>query len=84
MPPKVIGLNFKGLFQKNPNTWERGVEDKELPRVLKKEHAEIPRGGKGGGGGDQKKIMWNFHGSWLLELEFPRGVWNTILWNIQG
>ena len=22
-------------------------------------------------GGDQEKITWNFHGSWLFELEFP-------------
>ena len=42
--PKVKGLNFKGLFQKNPNRWGRGVEDKKFPRVLKKEHAEIPGG----------------------------------------
>ena len=24
--------------------------------------------------GDQEKIMWNFHGSWFLALQFPSGV----------
>ena len=24
--------------------------------------------------GDQEKIMWNFHGSWFLAMELPRGV----------
>ena len=60
MPPKVIGLNFKRLFQKNTNTWEREVEDKELPRVLKKEY-----GGRGEGG-DQKKNHVEF--PWVLVI----------------
>ena len=25
-------------------------------------------------GGVHKKIMWNFQGSWVLTLEFPKGV----------
>ena len=25
-------------------------------------------------GGDQEKIMWNFHGSWFLTLEIPKGA----------
>ena len=35
---------------------------------LKKEH-EIS-----GSSSDQKQIMWNFHGSWFLVLEFPSGA----------
>ena len=33
--------------------------------------------------GYQEKIMWNFQGSWLLVLEFPRGC-NAGLHNFQG
>ena len=24
--------------------------------------------------GDQERFMWNFHGSWFLALDFPKGV----------
>ena len=53
--------------------------------VLKKEHVEIPgvnEKRRGISSGVQEKIMWNFHRSWFLTLEFPRGV--TILQNFQG
>ena len=29
---------------------------------------------KGNDSGDQEKNIWNFYESWILPLEFPRGV----------
>ena len=37
----------------------RGSVKKEVYRISK---------------GVQEKFMWNFHGSWFLTLDFPRGV----------
>ena len=34
----------------------------------------ICKGKSGIPGGDQEKIMLNFHESWFLALEFPKGV----------
>ena len=44
-----------------------GVEELEFPRVLKKEHVEIPQG-------SIKKEVEFQRRSWFLALESPRGV----------
>ena len=51
----------------------------EFLGVLKKKNMEILAVNKKGGisRGVQEKLMWNFHGSWFLTLEFPRGVTQT-------
>ena len=75
---KELDVRYKkqlGCSRKNPN---RGVEDMEFPGVPIKEKA------RGISKGDQEKIMWNFHESLFLTLEFLRKGSNTILWNIQG
>ena len=51
----------------------------EILWVWKKKHMEIPGVNQNQkrsevSRGDQEKIMWNFHGSWYLAMELPRGV----------
>ena len=49
----------------------------EFPGVLKKKHMEIPGVNykRSGNSRDvQEKLMWNFHESRFLTLEFRRGV----------
>ena len=56
---------------------KQGVGDKKFPWVLKKEHVEISGLNEKGSGisrEDLERIMWNFRRSWVLALEFPRGV----------
>ena len=47
-----------------------GVEDRGFPGVLKKEVWKF----QGSNRGVQEKLVWVFHGSWFLTLEFPRDV----------
>ena len=55
---------------------EAGVEDIKFRGVLNEERACGNSRGqlKNGKKGVQEKPMCNFHGSWFLTLEFPRGV----------
>ena len=51
----------------------------EISWVWKRKHMEIPGVNQNQkrsevSRGDQEKIMWNFHGSWFLPMELPRGV----------
>ena len=68
-----------GLFQKKSKKkrggWVHGIS----PVQCKKECMKIPSRGHNKkevdfphSGGNQEKIMWNFHGSWFLALEFSR------------
>ena len=34
---------YNGLFWKNPDSWGKGVDDMEFPRVLKRYYLKIPR-----------------------------------------
>ena len=68
-----------GLFQKKSKQ-AGGDEDMEFPGVFKKKHVEIPGVSlkrSGNSRGVQEKLMWNFHGSQFLTLEFARGVTQT-------
>ena len=63
-----------GYSGKTPN---RGVDDVEFPGVTTKLHVEflgINQKRSGISKGNQGKIMWDFHGSLLLVLEFLRDL----------
>ena len=64
---------LNGLFQKK---LEQGVEDMEYPVVLKKgiEKSQSVKKCSRISRIVQEKVIWNFHGSWFLTLEFRRGV----------
>ena len=64
---------LNGLFQKK---LEQGVEDMEYPVVLKKgiEKSQSVKKFSRISRIVQEKVIWNFHGSWFLTLEFRRGV----------
>ena len=64
---------LNGLFQKK---LEQGVEDMEYPVVLKKgiEKCQSVKKCSRISRIVQEKVIWNFHGSWFLTLEFRRGV----------
>ena len=64
-----------GLFQKKSKQ-VGGVDDVEFSGVLKKT-VEVPGVNQKRSeisSGVQKEIMWNFHGSWFLILEFPKSA----------
>ena len=51
-------------------TGDRDVEEIDFPGVLKKKHVKIL--------GVYEKLMWSFHGSWLLTLEFSSGCFTQL------
>ena len=64
----VIIYMHCGLFQKKSKEWghgiSRGIEEHiEIAGITQKRVPFSP---------NQKTIMWNFHGSWFLLLEFSR------------
>ena len=64
-----------GLFQKKSKQ-VGGVDDVEFSGKLKKT-VEVPGVNQKRSeisSGVQEKIMWNFHGSWFLILEFPKSA----------
>ena len=72
-----FGCTQNGLFQKKSKQASGGVWGHEISRGSEKTEWENSRDQlkrSGNSGGDQEKIMWNFHGSWFLALEFPSGV----------
>ena len=72
--PDVRYKKQLGYSRKTPN---RVVEDMEFPGVPKKLHVEflgVNQKQSGISKGDQGKIMWNFHGSLPLALEFLRDL----------
>ena len=72
-----FGCTKNGLFQKKSKQASGGVWGHEISRGSEKTEREKSRDQlkrSGNSGGDQEKIMWNFHGSWFLALEFPSGV----------
>ena len=77
----TAALRLNGLFQKNPNTSTGGGVERR--HGISRGTEEFACGNSRGqlkkkwnfqGKGVQEKPMWNFHGSWFLTLEFPRGV----------
>ena len=77
----TAALRLNGLFQKNPNTSTGG--EVERRHGTSRGTEELACGNSRGqlkkkwnfqGKSVQEKPMWNFHGSWFLTLEFPRGV----------
>ena len=72
--PDVKYKNQLSYSRKNPNrgSWGYGISRgiKEIVRGISR--------------GDQEKIIWNFHGSFFLALEFLRDLGNRIVWNIQA
>ena len=59
------------------NKIEITVEGMEFPGALKKEHVDIPEVNLKRSGisrGVPEKLMWNFHETWFLTLEYSTGV----------
>ena len=75
-------LKSTGLFQKKKQTGGWGIG---ISRGIEKTKCAHSRGQKKGSRisrGDQEKIVWNFHGSWVLALDIPMG--ETQFWGISG
>ena len=70
---ELADLHQIGYSRKNPhgglrtwNFWGSLRKNVEIPGVDQKR--------SGNSRGIQEKLMWNFHGSWFLTLEFPRAA----------